>query len=269
MRSPPANARAHDRQRSGQCSTIASTCSGGSSRRYRPSCPCCPPRFRPDPSPRGRRGADGGSCEGGSDEFRELRFRRRSSSATRASSRSFASTRRWFASTSSSSRSNNPTAVSRSPSRIASASARSTQNRSPPGRGSLLHLNAYMLCCLTCRRSVRRGYRAGTHFGTGGHSRASATSGVALRHASSSDEAARSRKSPCIRAIAVALLGKTRTLSLQGGVTSAVAGRRWRPIQERVWPHRLDGHEGRPSEIESDHTGFETGFVSDKMRLVW
>src|SRR5207247_10503024 len=89
------------------------------------------------------RGADGGSCDGGSDEFRELRSRRRSSSPTRASSRSFASTRRWFASTSSSSRSNSPTAVSRSPSRIASASARSTQNRSPPGHGSLPHLNAY------------------------------------------------------------------------------------------------------------------------------
>ena len=137
------NTCAHERQRSGQCSTISSTCSGGSSRRYLPSCPCCPPRSRPEPFPPGRGGADGGSCDGGSDEFRELRFSRRSSSATRASSRSFASTSRWFASTSSSSRSNNPTAVSRSPSRIASASARSTQTRSPPGPRSLPHLNAY------------------------------------------------------------------------------------------------------------------------------
>ena len=47
---------------------------------------------RPERFPPGRGGADGGSCEGGSDEFRELRFSRRSSSATRASSRWFAST---------------------------------------------------------------------------------------------------------------------------------------------------------------------------------
>jgi hypothetical protein len=56
---------------------------------------------------------------------------------------------------------------------------------SPPEGGDTNSLQTGMLCCLTCRRSVRRGYRAGTHFGTGGHSRASATSGVALRHASS------------------------------------------------------------------------------------
>ena len=90
---------------------------GGSSRRCLPSCPGWPPRPRPDPFPPGRGGADGGSCDGGSDEFRELRFSRRSSSATRASSR-------WFASTSSPTRNNNAIAVSRSPSRIASASAR-------------------------------------------------------------------------------------------------------------------------------------------------
>src|SRR5205814_9212907 len=102
-----------------------------------PSCPCCPPRFLPDPAPRGRGGADGGSCDGGSDEFRELRFKRRSSSATRASSRSFVSTSRRFASTSSSSRNSNATAVSRSPSRIASASARPTQKRSPHDQRSL------------------------------------------------------------------------------------------------------------------------------------
>ena len=41
------------------------------------------------------------------------------------------------------SRSSNPTAISRSPSRIASASARSTQKRSPPEQRSLPHLNAY------------------------------------------------------------------------------------------------------------------------------
>jgi hypothetical protein len=64
------------------------------------------------------------------DEFRELRLSRRSSSATRASSR-------WFASTSSPTRNNNATAVSRSPSRIASASARSTAQDSPPAHGSL------------------------------------------------------------------------------------------------------------------------------------
>jgi transposase len=84
------------------------------------------------------------SRDGGSDELRELRFRRRSSSATRASSRSFASTSRWFASASSSSRSSNPKALSRSPSRIASASARST----PPNFGATQRvpaqgLNAY------------------------------------------------------------------------------------------------------------------------------
>ena len=93
-RSVSANTCAHDRQRSGQCSTTSSTCSGGSSRRCLPSCPGWPPRLRPDRFPPGRGGADGGSCDGGSDEFRELRFSRRSSSATRASSR-------WFASTSS------------------------------------------------------------------------------------------------------------------------------------------------------------------------
>jgi len=32
-------------------------------------------------------GTDGGSCDGGSDEFRELRFNRRSSPPSRASSR--------------------------------------------------------------------------------------------------------------------------------------------------------------------------------------
>ncbi len=85
---------------------------------------------RPDRFPPGRGGADGGSWDGGSDEFRELRFSRRSSSPTRASSR-------WFASTSSPTRNNNAIAVSRSPSRIASASARSTPQGSPSGPRSL------------------------------------------------------------------------------------------------------------------------------------
>src|SRR6266511_2968371 len=99
----------------------------------------------PAPSPRGRGGADGGSCDGGNDEFRELRFSRRSSSATRASRRSFASTSRWFASTSSSSRSSKPTAVSRSPSRIASASARSIPaNFAATQRVPAQRLNAYL-----------------------------------------------------------------------------------------------------------------------------
>jgi hypothetical protein len=55
---------------------------------------------------------------------------RRSSSATRLSSR-------WFASASSPSRINSATAVSRSPSRNASASARSTPRSSTHSRGSL------------------------------------------------------------------------------------------------------------------------------------
>jgi hypothetical protein len=110
---------AHERQRSGQCSTTSSTCTGGSSRRCLPSCPSWPPGLRPLPGPFGRAGAEGGSWEGGSEELRELRLRRCSSSATRASSRRFAST-------SSPIFINRATAVSRSPSRIASASARST-----------------------------------------------------------------------------------------------------------------------------------------------
>lgn len=155
-RSATANSRAHDPHRLGQCSTISSICSGGSNRRYLPSCPCCPPRLRPDPFPRGRGGADGGSCDGGNDESRELRFSRRSSSATRASRRSFAPTSRWFASTSSSSRSSNPIAVSRSPSRIASASARSTPpnfgvTRRVPAHG----LNAYLFMRLCRLRALR------------------------------------------------------------------------------------------------------------------
>src|SRR6266545_767936 len=75
----------------------------------------------------------------GGRNFRELRFSRRSSSATRASSR-------WFASTSSPTRSNNATAFSRSPSRIASASARSTPQGSPPGPRSL-HRGERLLKC--------------------------------------------------------------------------------------------------------------------------
>jgi hypothetical protein len=87
MRSRSPNACAHDRQRPGQCSITSSTCSGASNSRCLPSCPSWPPRPRPDPFPRGRGGVDGGSCDGGSDEFRELRLSRRSSSPTRASSR--------------------------------------------------------------------------------------------------------------------------------------------------------------------------------------
>ena len=101
-----------------------------------------PPRSRPDPLPRGRGAADGGSGDGGNDELRELRLNRRSSSPTRASRCSSASTSRWFISTNSSSRSNNPIAVSRSPSRTASASTRSTPDDSPPASGSLPGLNA-------------------------------------------------------------------------------------------------------------------------------
>ena len=67
------------------------------SRRQQPpmTCPHAPAaRHVADPNgfPPGRGGADGGSCDGGNDEFRELRFNRRSSSPTRASSRPFAST---------------------------------------------------------------------------------------------------------------------------------------------------------------------------------
>ena len=121
---------AQERHRSGQCSTTSSTRSSASSRRCLPSCPGWPPRLRPEPVRPGRGGAQGGSCDGESDELRELRFSRRSSSATRASNRRFAST-------SSPTRINNATAVSRSPSRIASASARSTPPRSPHRHGSL------------------------------------------------------------------------------------------------------------------------------------
>src|SRR5207244_4965824 len=87
-----------------------------------------------------RGGTDGGSCDGGSDELRERRLSRRSSSAPRASSRRFDST-------SSPIRNNSATAVSRSPSRIASASARSI----PPDFGATPRdpardLNAYRFC---------------------------------------------------------------------------------------------------------------------------
>jgi hypothetical protein len=98
-------------------------------------------RARPKPGWREGGGAEGGSCDGGNDEFRDLRFSRRSSSATRASSRGFAST-------SSPTRNNNAIAASRSPSRIASASARSM----PPNFGATQRvpaqgLNAYVSCC--------------------------------------------------------------------------------------------------------------------------
>ena len=90
-------------------------------RKQRPACALVPglaPRLRPEAGLGGRGGAEGGSCEGGSEELRELRLRRCSSSATRASSRRFASI-------SSPTRSRKATAASRSPSRIASAWARS------------------------------------------------------------------------------------------------------------------------------------------------
>ena len=143
--SDSSNTCAHDRHRPGQCSTTPSTRSSGSSRRYLPSCPGWPPRPRSERVPPGRGGADGGSCDGGSDELRELRFSRRSSSTTRASSR-------WFASTSSPTRTSNVTAVSRPPSRIASASARSTPQNSPPASGSLPRVNAY------CKRPISRDF---------------------------------------------------------------------------------------------------------------
>ena len=79
---------AQARQRSGQCSTTSSTRSSGKSGRLVPSCPGWPPRARPEPGPPGRGGAEGGSCEGGSDELRELRRSRSSSFSTRASRRS-------------------------------------------------------------------------------------------------------------------------------------------------------------------------------------
>jgi hypothetical protein len=115
----PPQRRAHEPQRSGHWSITSSTCASGSSRRCVPSCPGWPPGLRPLAGFVGRAGADGGSWEGGSEELRELRLRRCSSSATRASSRRFASI-------SSPIRISSATAVSRSPSRIASASARST-----------------------------------------------------------------------------------------------------------------------------------------------
>jgi len=138
---------AHDRQRSGQCSTTSSTCPVASSRRCLPSCPGWPPRLRPEPGRRGRGGAEGGSCEGGSDELCELRLSRSSSSATRASSRPFAST-------SSPIRNSSATAVSRSPSRIASASCRSTPHEFAPHlRVPARELNAYHFSDFTQERA--------------------------------------------------------------------------------------------------------------------
>ena len=78
-----------------------------------------------------RGGAVGGSWEGGSEELRECRLRRSSSSTRRASSRRFASI-------SSPTRMRRASAVSRSWSSIASASARSMVPSSPSSGGSLL-----------------------------------------------------------------------------------------------------------------------------------
>jgi len=123
---------AHARQCSGQCSTISSTRSSGSSGLLLPSCPGWPPGLRPELGFRGRGGAEGGFWEGGSDELRELRLSRCSSSPTRASSRRFASI-------SSPTCMSRTTAASRSPSRIASASARSMRASSPPRARSAPH----------------------------------------------------------------------------------------------------------------------------------
>ena len=141
-----ANTCAQAWQRSGQCSTISSTRSGGSSRRCLPSCPGWPPGVRPEPGRRGRGAADGGSCDGGSDELRELRLSRRSSSTTRASSRRFASTN-------SPTRKSSATALSRSPSRIASTSTRSM----PPNFGVTLRVPAQGLNAYRLSERVRTG----------------------------------------------------------------------------------------------------------------
>ena len=151
-RSASANSCAHDPHRPGQCSTISSTCSGGSSRRFLPSCPCCPPRLRPDPFPPGRGDTDGGSCDGGNDnsansDSADARARPpepRGAHSHRPAADSPRPTRLVEAATRS--------AVSRSPPRIASASTRSTPHDSPPANGSLPRLNAYLLCCRSLQR---------------------------------------------------------------------------------------------------------------------
>ncbi len=112
MRSLSPKGRSQRPHRTGQCSTSSSSCSSGSSRRFLPSCPGWPPGLRPLAGVLGRGGAEGGSCDGGSEELREERLSRCSSSPTRASSRRFATT-------SSSTRKSNVTAASWSPSRIA------------------------------------------------------------------------------------------------------------------------------------------------------
>jgi hypothetical protein len=93
----------------------SSTRSSGSSGRCLPTCPGWPPGRPPEPGFRARGGAEGGSCEGGSDELRELRFSRCSSSLTRASSN-------WFRSISS------PTATTARP------PSRDRPRGSPPPR---------------------------------------------------------------------------------------------------------------------------------------
>src|SRR6266508_4329447 len=100
---------------------------------------------------RGRRQlADLVPLHGGRDELRELRLSRRSSSATRASSRRFAST-------SSPIRISSATAASRSPSRIASASARSI----PPNFGATQRVPAQGLNAYP-NASICRGFTGAT-----------------------------------------------------------------------------------------------------------
>jgi hypothetical protein len=68
---------------------------------------------------------------------------------------------------------------------------------SSPSEGfNIKYLQIGMYRCLRWRAIRPRGYETGTHSGTGGHSRARATSGVASRHTPIKRRSARSGKSP-------------------------------------------------------------------------
>jgi len=82
--SGPGNGAAQCAQVVGPWSTIWSTRSGGTSPRWCATCPGCPPRARPLGGAAGRRGACGGSLDGGRDEFEESCPNRALSSPTSA-----------------------------------------------------------------------------------------------------------------------------------------------------------------------------------------
>ena len=130
----------HFSQRFGHWSWTSFACSKASNALFLPWCPRLPPGLRPESGVCGRGGAVGASWECGSEELREVRFRRCSRSVTRAS-------RRRLASINSPIRRSRMIAVSQSPSIIASASARS----------------------MVSGFAVRRWVSANTHMTTRGH----------------------------------------------------------------------------------------------------